>query len=40
MSGGTFATADYPRLQEMVDNAPAGRDDRDDWVVEAGLGTS
>ena len=38
MSGGTYAPADFPRLQEMVDNAPAGRDDRDDRVVEAGPG--
>ena len=40
MSGGTFATADYPRLQKMVDNTPAGPDDRDEWLVEAGLGAS
>ena len=40
MTGGTFATADYPRLQEMVGNALAGCDDRDDGVVEAGLGAS
>lgn len=40
MSGRTFAPADDPRLQEMVDNAPAGRDDRDDWFVEAGLDAS
>ena len=34
MTGGTFATADYPRLQQMVNNAPAGSNDREDWVVE------
>ena len=38
MSRGTLATADYPPLQEMVDNTPAGCDDRDDWVVEGRTG--
>ncbi|MCY4506823.1 MAG: hypothetical protein OXG35_07655 [Acidobacteria bacterium] len=40
MTGGTFETADYPRLQEIVDDAPAGRDERDDRIVEAELGAS
>lgn len=40
MTGGTCATASYPQLQKMVDNTPAGPDDRDEWLVEAGLGAS
>ena len=33
MSGRTLRPADDPRLQEIVDNAAAGREDRDDRVV-------